>query len=385
VQVHDFGVSLMPTGEQAAWMVLEWLTGRTLDDELTSRRGQGGRTPAECLDLVRPVLSGLAVVHAAGVAHRDLKPANIMLVPSPGGAIAKLLDFGIAKIMEPDERPGSGQTQTRSNQVAFSPAYASPEQISHGRSGPWTDVHATALMLTEILTDRPPLDGREPGLLFQQIVDRVRPTPGRLGVEVGAWEAVLCRALAVSPSERYRDASEFLRALEATVADATATALALRPNPTLSAASADARFAETEPAPEPRLHATTSSPTSADATAHRLSRARTPLYAACGALIVATLAGAAWQRRLTVTPEQYLGADADMPLRLASASASALPVATVVIPSASNAPLVTPPEPIVSARRLAPRQRQLGSGVHVTAPSGSSSARPRPEGKLVVE
>ena len=200
VLVHDFGVSAMPSGISAAWMVLEWLTGETLDEELRRRRGQGGRTPAECLSLLKPALSALAVVHAAGVAHRDLKPANIMLVATPGGSSLKVLDFGIAKMMDADEMPGTGETQTRSSQVAFSPGYASPEQIRRGRSGPWTDVHAMGLILTEMLTDRPPLDGATMAMLFEQVADRVRPTPAKFGMAVGAWEAVLCRAMALSPA-----------------------------------------------------------------------------------------------------------------------------------------------------------------------------------------
>jgi len=221
VQVYDFGVSVMPSGERAAWMALEWLTGLTLEDELYARRGKGGRNPADCLRLLRPVLGALATVHAAGVAHRDLKPANIMLVPMSGGTVPKLLDFGIAKIMRADEDAPVSHRATRSQHIAFSPAYASPEQVSHGRSGPWTDVHALSLIMTELLTDQPPLEGTTSTHLFQQILDRARPTPARFGVDVGAWEAVLGRAAAVTPAERYADASELLEALEATLGDAS--------------------------------------------------------------------------------------------------------------------------------------------------------------------
>jgi serine/threonine protein kinase len=223
VQVYDFGVSTMPSGVQAPWMALEWLTGTTLEDALLARRGAGGRTPAECLVILRPILEALSIVHAAGVAHRDLKPANIMMVAMPTGTMPKLLDFGIAKIMDADEAPGTGSTQTRSHQIAFSPGYAAPEQISGGRSGPWTDVHAMALVATEMLVDRTPLEGNEQTLLFQQILDRLRPSPAKFGVDVGAWEAVLLRALAVSPSERFRDAGELLGALEARLAEASST------------------------------------------------------------------------------------------------------------------------------------------------------------------
>jgi eukaryotic-like serine/threonine-protein kinase len=197
VQVFDFGVSPMPSGVQAAWMALEWLTGVTLEDELAKRRGQGGRSPSDCLAVLRPVFSALALVHKEGVAHRDIKPANIMIVKTAVGPTPKLLDFGIAKLMSADEAPGTGHTRTRSNQIAFSPAYAAPEQISQGRSGPWTDVHGMGLVLTEMLTDAMAFEGEEVAVLFQQIVDRARPTPARRGVQIGPWEEVLQRALNV--------------------------------------------------------------------------------------------------------------------------------------------------------------------------------------------
>ena len=94
VQVIDFGIAAMPSGEQAAWMALEWLQGITLRDSLMARRGRGGRSAQECLALLRPTLEALAYAHDEGIAHRDLKPANMMLVETRRGTVLKLLDFG---------------------------------------------------------------------------------------------------------------------------------------------------------------------------------------------------------------------------------------------------------------------------------------------------
>src|ERR1700737_1062208 len=99
VQVIDFGVSRMPSGENQPWMVLEWLTGRSLEQELQGRRGRGGRTPAEALSLLEPIFDALEHAHEEGIAHRDVKPANIMIVSTKRGEKLKL-DFGIVKIME---------------------------------------------------------------------------------------------------------------------------------------------------------------------------------------------------------------------------------------------------------------------------------------------
>src|SRR5262249_2773728 len=100
VQVLDAGVThLARNAVDVPWMVLEWLEGETLRDDLRKREGRG-RSPAECLALLGPVLDAIAVAHEAGIVHRDLKPTNVMLV---SGGTAKVLDFGIAKVMDPGD------------------------------------------------------------------------------------------------------------------------------------------------------------------------------------------------------------------------------------------------------------------------------------------
>lgn len=217
VQVLDFGVAEMPNGEMAPYMALEWLEGRTLRDELRARRGQGGRSPAAALALLRPALEALAYAHDEGIAHRDIKPANMMLVPTRRGETIKLLDFGIAKLMEEGEEAGSGETKTRSLLNAFSLQYAAPEQIGGSRTGPWTDVHAMGLILTEVLTDQPPYDGKERTEICCEVLSPTRPTPAKRKIDVGPWEQVLAKALALRPADRYANAGELLAALEETL------------------------------------------------------------------------------------------------------------------------------------------------------------------------
>ena len=96
----------MPAGEIAPWMALEWLEGETLEEVLLQRRGQGGQTPAEVLTTFRPILQAFAYAHRQGIAHRDIKPANIMAVPSEHGVTMRVLDFGIAKLVNPEEAAG---------------------------------------------------------------------------------------------------------------------------------------------------------------------------------------------------------------------------------------------------------------------------------------
>jgi serine/threonine protein kinase len=212
VDVYDFGISPMPSGEIAPWMALEWLEGETLENQLMARRGRGGQSPAEALSMFRPILQAFAYAHKQGIVHRDIKPSNIMVVPSENSTMMRVLDFGIAKLVSPDEAAGTGHTKT-GGMPAFSPLYAAPEQIAFGRTGPWTDVHALGLILTEILTDQPPYLAADMQL-FEEIIARTRPTPRLRQIDVGDWEPVLRKAVALSPSERWRSASELLMALE---------------------------------------------------------------------------------------------------------------------------------------------------------------------------
>jgi len=214
VDVYDYGVSAMPLGDPAPWMALEWLDGETLEHELDRRRGAGGRNVAETVALLRPVIEAVAYAHRRGVVHRDIKPANIMIVDTDTGPMLRMLDFGIAKIMEGDPfgdtRPGRG-----SGASGFSPDYAAPEQITYSRTGPWTDVHALGLLLTELLTDEPPFSAARDEQLFEQIMSIRRPTPGSRGANAGGLEKVVARALALSPGQRWKDAGQLLAAVDA--------------------------------------------------------------------------------------------------------------------------------------------------------------------------
>ena len=212
VRVLDVGA--LDGAEGVVWMALEWIDGVTLDHALTARAGRR-HAPREVLDLLAPALDAVASAHAQGVAHRDLKPANLMLGDAPGGPAMRVLDFGIAKEMHPDEAPGSGDTSTRSEGSSFSLAYAAPEQVGGARTGPWTDVHALGLLVTELLVGRRAYAGEESFSLYTEIMAPTRPTPARHGVDVGPWEPVLAKALALHPGARYPRAEALREALEA--------------------------------------------------------------------------------------------------------------------------------------------------------------------------
>jgi eukaryotic-like serine/threonine-protein kinase len=223
VQVLDTGVLVLPAYPRGLpWIVLEWLAGETMKEHLAARRGGGGRRPSECLSLMRPVFSAIAHAHDEGIAHRDIKPSNVMLARSSRGVSAKVLDFGIAKMMEGDDRPVTGHTATEGTVRAFSRHYAAPEQLAGSRTGPWTDIHALALMMSELLTDEPPYPGDDAFELSQSIFDPVRPTPKKLGVSVGPWELALSRALSLKAGDRQESAQLLFEELERDVEAADA-------------------------------------------------------------------------------------------------------------------------------------------------------------------
>jgi ABC-type branched-subunit amino acid transport system substrate-binding protein len=229
VAVIDAGVtSLEGHIEGVPWIVMEWLDGETLADNLARRRahGQPGRTRAETFALLRPVVEAVAEAHEAGIVHRDLNPNNLMLVPGRPATSARVLDFGIAKVMRPDAgaHAMTSVTTTDLTMRAVSIAYAAPEQLSGARTGPWTDVHALGLLITDVLCGGRVIPD-DVDAHYRAAFDPTRPTPGSLGVDAGDWEPILARALALSACDRYASAGALLAALD------SATPGALRSTP----------------------------------------------------------------------------------------------------------------------------------------------------------
>ena len=223
VRVYELGAlahAVAPNG--GVWMALEWLDGVTLDRDLAARDGLG-RSPRAVLALLAPVFDALACVHAQGIAHRDVKPANLMLAATARGDIdLRVLDFGIAKVMLPDECAGTGVTDTRSDHASFSLSYSAPEQVARARTGPWTDVHALGLLVIELLLGTRAYASTDSFSLYGEVMSPARPTTARGGRDLGPWEPVLRKALALQPGDRYAAAGAMHEALAATVDDAEA-------------------------------------------------------------------------------------------------------------------------------------------------------------------
>jgi formylglycine-generating enzyme required for sulfatase activity/serine/threonine protein kinase len=223
-QARDVGTLTVKDGRELPYMVLEWLEGRSLEQVLDAEKGAGvpPRTPEEALRILEPAAEALALAHRKGIAHRDVKPANIFILGDPRGEFTvKLLDFGIAKVVQDAQRLGGSFAQTQGVVSSFTPAYGAPEQFSrsHGATGPWTDVFALGLIFTELLTQEPPLRGDDlTQLAFASMDPRRRPTPRSHGANVSdPVEAVVRRALAVAPEERFSSMGELWDALRSSV------------------------------------------------------------------------------------------------------------------------------------------------------------------------
>ena len=216
-QARDVGTLTTPNGDVVPYMVLEWLEGSTLEavlrDEIARKLPM--RTLLETVALLEPVAEGLALAHRKGIAHRDMKPGNIFILGDPRSAsyTVKLLDFGIAKVVQNAQKLAGSFAATSGEVTSFTPYYGAPEQFSrtYGPTGPWTDVFALALILVEVLTGKEPLPGDNLEQMGYASSDtQVRPTPRTVGAEVtDDVESCFRRALAVLPTERFPTVGDF--------------------------------------------------------------------------------------------------------------------------------------------------------------------------------
>jgi eukaryotic-like serine/threonine-protein kinase len=204
IQVLDHGVD-----HETPYIVMELLEGETLATRL---RRVGRLMPLETASLIRQLARALRRAHAAGIIHRDLKPANIFLVENDDEWVAKVLDFGIAKVGRgPRDRVGE---TTASGALVGTPSYVSPEQaqglvtVDHR-----TDVWSLGVVTFECLLGRRPFIGDSlPALLLAICRDPV-PVPSRIGPVPAGFDAWFARTCARDPSLRFDSAKSAADAL----------------------------------------------------------------------------------------------------------------------------------------------------------------------------
>jgi serine/threonine-protein kinase len=209
----DGGV--LPDGRP--FLVMEFVDGMRITDWCTAHQ----LTLEQRLLLFRQICGAVSYAHRSLIVHRDLKPGNI-LVASDG--TVKLLDFGIAKVIDADTGPPDGDTVTRPGAGALTPEYAAPEQLAGGPVTTATDVYALGVLLFELLTgSRPFARGQGSHAELAAIAIATEPPlasasvdPARIGDATprvrralrGDLDAIMLKALRADPRERYGTVDE---------------------------------------------------------------------------------------------------------------------------------------------------------------------------------
>jgi hypothetical protein len=224
VAVLDFGIA----AESIAYLVMEFLEGRTLADEM---RSAGRMTPARCAEILVPVCEVLAAAHAQGIVHRDIKPGNIFLHRDRTGEVVKVIDFGIAKLVgEPTDaiaRPG-----TATGLLVGTPIYIAPERFAGSVYDGAVDVYAVGVTLYEMLSGVLPF-AAAPNAWVRAMVHMLEPPTSLRTFDASipdALDALVRRALARDPHDRpsANDLGLLLDAFQHPRAESTVTLAAVQ-------------------------------------------------------------------------------------------------------------------------------------------------------------
>lgn len=194
VQIHDVGHA-----EEGLYYVAELVDG----ESVAARLRRGSVAADEACDIAEQLCRALGSAHASRVVHGDVKPANILISSS---GVVKVTDFGMARLL-------SGNSGEATGTIAGTPSYMAPEQARGRGTTPSTDVYSIAVVLYEMLAGRPPFRGDSPvELALRHLQDPPPPLPSSTPP---ALSAVVERALAKEPDERYADGGEMADALAA--------------------------------------------------------------------------------------------------------------------------------------------------------------------------
>ena len=224
IQIFDHGV----TGDGRPYIVMELLSGEALDKRIARL---GRMSLQDTARILGQVVRARQRAHDAGIIHRDLKPENIFLVRSPDDddEIAKVLDFGIAKIRAPPDGVGISNS-TKTGVILGTPYYMSPEQARGLRSiDHRSDLWSLGVIAYKCVTGVLPFDGESVGDLLVKICTAPPPVPSRIVPGLpSAFDAWFARVLEREPSMRFSSASELGEEL-ASAAGLSALALTSAP------------------------------------------------------------------------------------------------------------------------------------------------------------
>jgi tRNA A-37 threonylcarbamoyl transferase component Bud32 len=216
--VRALDVGELPDGR--AYFVMQYVSGVSLRSVLASDEARGGMEFARAAYLLRQMGQALTAAHRQGVFHRDLKPENIMLQAAGDEEFVKLIDFGIATVL--DDASASGITTTT---IIGTREYMAPEQLM-GKPEAASDIYALGVVAYEMLTGRRPFAPANVTDLYEMQRDGAVAAPRALRGELpAAAEAAILKALAFDPARRPANAKDFTETLaRALAADGDAPA-----------------------------------------------------------------------------------------------------------------------------------------------------------------
>ncbi|MCC7325509.1 MAG: serine/threonine protein kinase [Burkholderiales bacterium] len=307
---HPNIVSIYDFGEDAGvwYIAMELVAGRELKEYFDANERFA---IADIVRILEQILAALGYSHQQGVVHRDIKPSNVFILAD---GTAKVADFGIAHLESSD--------LTQVGTVLGTPAYMSPEQILglpvDGRS----DLFSVGVMLYQFLTGERPFTGNAT-ITMRKVLEEDPLPPSRFNVQIpGAMDAVVRRALAKKPDERFPTAEEFVAALRAAARaeGGHSGETTLVPPPTIAGARTAATPATTT--------AAAGRATSGTGTPQPQRKSKATLAALAGLGVVVAVAAGIWLA--------WQGADD-------SKAAQDPTVAQVTAPAAAAAPAVAPP------------------------------------------
>jgi serine/threonine protein kinase len=201
--IHDIGQH-----EDRPFLVMEYVEGESLDRLLA----HGPLPIITLLHLAIQVADALHTAHARGLIHRDIKPSNMIVSPT---GYAKILDFGLAKWVAPDEddmTPGRPvRTRlTAPQQVLGTPPYMAPEQIRGHPANTRSDLFSFGCVVYQMATGESPFQASTVPLIYESILNHDPPMPSRLNKEIPPkLDRIIKKALVKSPHHRYQSAAEF--------------------------------------------------------------------------------------------------------------------------------------------------------------------------------
>jgi serine/threonine-protein kinase len=207
VAVYDSGED-RETGVVVPYIVMEYVEGRTLREVLQT---EGRLLPRRALEITAQICAALDQAHRAGIVHRDMKPGNVMLTAL--GEV-KVMDFGIARAMT-----SAAATMTQTAAVIGTAHYLSPEQARGEHVDARSDIYSTGCLLYELLTGAPPFTGDTPVAIAYQHVREEPMAPSQVEPDVpAAADAVVFKAMAKNPANRYQSAAAMRADLERALA-----------------------------------------------------------------------------------------------------------------------------------------------------------------------